>query len=219
MKIEQVRCPYCGDQIFTRDVDPVILCKGCGKLHTRDGIALTVDYDVGTLLTPGEGEQVYLPFWVLNVAYHINNVDNKEILGFLKSLFGAEEKEDGQMRMYVPAFVIRPTAFKGIAMDLTASPPKYKEGKLEPEFRRMPCVISRSQAEKMANFIFVTGIAERPGVLQDLDYRLKVHSARLLYLLCYENGGQFESSEPTYFEMGVLHEPDAPFDFSTNDGS
>jgi hypothetical protein len=47
---------------------------------------------------------------------------------------------------------------------------------------RLPTVVKQEEAMEMADFVVVTIEAEKPGVLQDLDYTLTVHDAKLVYL-------------------------------------
>ena len=42
--------------------------------------------------------------------------------------------------------------------------------------------MKRSEAKEMADFVVVTIEAEKPGVLQSLDYTLTVHDAKLVYM-------------------------------------
>ena len=42
--------------------------------------------------------------------------------------------------------------------------------------------MKQAEALEMADFVVVTIEAEKPGVLQNLDYTLTVHDAKLIYL-------------------------------------
>ena len=46
----------------------------------------------------------------------------------------------------------------------------------------MPATMSRQDARELADFIVVTMEAEKPGVLQRLDYSLIVNGTKMVYL-------------------------------------
>jgi hypothetical protein len=72
--------------------------------------------------------------------------------------------------------------FKGMAVDFTVNPPPYSTRMDFGLVPRLPTVVKRGEAMEMADFVVVTIEAERPGVLQYLDYALTVHDAKLVYL-------------------------------------
>ncbi len=80
-------------------------------------------------------------------------------------------------------------------MQMTGAPPRFEAGKLEPGARRIPVTLTADQLQHVAEFIFVTGVAEKPGVLQRLSYRLSINSKTILYLPYYQKG---ESIQPGY---------------------
>jgi len=94
--------------------------------------------------------------------------------------------------MYVPAYELEPLAFKDMAMRMTASPPAYQAAKLEPGVRRAPAMLTSDQLQHLAEFLFVTGVAEKPGVLQRLSYHLAIKAKALLYLPYYKVGDSYK---------------------------
>ncbi|HMK48366.1 MAG TPA: hypothetical protein VK436_17210, partial [Methanocella sp.] len=92
-----------------------------------------------------------------------------------------------------PAYEMEPQHFKDVAMYQTSNPPKYKPGKPEPGVPREKTSVTADLLPQMADFIFVTGIAEKPGVLQRLDYELNILRKRMIYLPFFKKGGGFQS--------------------------
>ena len=192
-KVIQIRCPKCNTPIFSKQVDSVFLCDNCGTMHVRDTGVETIDYVAGKFTRPPDGERVYYPYWVLKVEFAIDDIQTEG--GGLSSLFGGGQSRQGTIVMYLPAFFAEATVFKETAMQMTGNPPKYEAGKLEPGAKRIPVFLTSDQLQHVAEFIFVTGVAEKPGVLQRLNYRLNISSKTLLYLPHYQKG---ENIQPGY---------------------
>ena len=194
-KVIQIKCPKCDTPIFSKQVDSVFLCDNCGTMHVRDSGIETIGYAVGKFARQGEGERIYYPYWVLNVAFVIDEIQTEG--GGLSNLFGllGGEARQGNIVLYLPAFDTEAMAFKETAMQLTASPPRYEAGKLEPGTKRIPVTLTSDQLQHVAEFLFVTGVAEKPGVLQRLSYRLNIGPKSILYLPYYKLG---ESVKPGY---------------------
>ena len=54
--------------------------------------------------------------------------------------------------------------------------------------RERPCGIS---VQQLADFIVLTFEAEKPGVLQDIDYQVRVNDGTLVYLPFLQTGSGF----------------------------
>lgn len=194
-KVVQINCPKCNTPIFYKFVDSVFLCDNCGTMHVRDSGIETVEVRTGKFTRPAEGERVYFPYWVLDVSFDIDDIQTEG--GGLSNLFGllGGQSRQGAFVMYVPAFTTEAMALKETAMQMTASPPGYEAGKVEPGVKRVPVTLTSDQLQHIAEFLFVTGVAEKPGVLQRLSYRLNIGAKRLLYLPYYKKD---ESLQPGY---------------------
>ncbi|MGA9140619.1 MAG: hypothetical protein WBZ29_10370 [Methanocella sp.] len=192
-KIIQIRCPKCNTPIFSKTVDSVFLCESCGTMHVRDsGTPEAVGFQAGKFVRQGDGERVYLPVWVTGVTFNIDDIKSEG--GGLSNLFGllSGQSKQGSIVIYIPAYEMEPMTFKDTAMRMTASPPKIEPDKLQPGVKRQPVVLTSDQLEHIAEFLFVTGVAEKPGVLQRLDYRLSVTSKTMLYLPYYTKGDNYQ---------------------------
>lgn len=186
IRIIQVKCPACGAPVFSKSIDIVILCNSCGAMHTREaGHSQVVECEAREATGDGKGEKVYLPIWVVDATYHIDNIKNKGDLMNLYGLLRTDPENAGAVRFYVPAYPLDPGLFKEMAMDLMANPPAGLPVKIDRKIRRVPCIMKPGLAGKLARFLFVTGVAESPGTLQELDYRLIVKKITLLYLPDY----------------------------------
>ncbi|WP_424357690.1 hypothetical protein [Methanocella sp. MCL-LM] len=195
-KIVHIYCPNCKTPMFSRDVDNVFLCDNCGTMHVRsNGNVETIGYEFGAfdLTVKGEGERVYLPFWVADVQFDIHDISAQGGgLGSLFGLLGGGQARNGTIVMYLPAYDMDPQHFKEVSMYHTGNHPQYKPAKPEPGVRRQKCTLTADLLPQMADFIFVTGIAEKPGTLQRLDYTLNVTGKRLIYLPHYSQGERYK---------------------------
>lgn len=195
-KIVHIVCPNCKTPMFSKDVDNVFLCDNCGTLHVRVGESVEViGYEFGAYAQAqrAEGDRVYLPFWVLNVDFKIGDISIQGGgLGNLFGMLGGGQARSGSVAMYLPAYDMDPMHFKEVAMYQTEHAPKYAPSKPEPGVPRAKCTLTADLLHQMADFIFVTGIAEKPGVLQRLDYTLNITGKRLIYLPHYKQGDKFK---------------------------
>jgi hypothetical protein len=191
-KIIQIKCPKCNTPIFSKQVDSVFLCDSCGTMHIRDSGIEIIDYATGKFTRQGEGERAYFPYWVVDVSFDIDDIQTDG--GGLSNLFGllGGQARKGSIAMYLPAFETDAMAFKETAMQLTGSPPHYESGKLEPGVKLRPVTLTSDQLQHIAEFLFVTGVAEKPGVLQRLSYRISIGKKSVLYLPYYKKGEDYQ---------------------------
>lgn len=194
-KVVQIKCPKCNTPIFSKQVDSVFLCDTCGTMHVRDNGVEIMDYHVGKYVRQGEGERVYYPYWVLNTGFVIDDIHTEG--GGLSNLFGllGGQNRQGNIVMYLPAFETEAMSFKETAMQMTGSPPRYEAGRLEPGAKRIPVTLTSDELQPVAEFLFVTGVAEKPGVLQRLSYRISLGSKSIIYLPYYRKN---EGIQPGY---------------------
>lgn len=195
-KIVHIYCPKCNTPMFSKDVDNVFLCDNCGTLHVRDGGKVEViGYEYGAFAhSEVQGDRIYLPFWVVDVQFDIHDIDIQG--GGLGNLFGGllggGQQKTGSLTMYMPAYDMDPGHFKEVSMYHTGNPPRYTPSKPEPGVPRAKTTLTSDLLPQMADFIFVTGIAEKPGILQRLNYALNVTGKRLIYLPHYKKGERYE---------------------------
>jgi hypothetical protein len=186
-KLVPITCPGCKSPVYGKDVDSVILCSRCGTLQARNGTVSVVEYEAGAFTKASDGEKLYLPFWKLGVAYDIKT----EVVqgGLLGKLAGTAGKTGaGGIVLMLPAFDLEPLKFKEIAKTLTLQPPAYTPGPIEPSVRRESCKVTLDMTDEMADFVFVTIEAEKPGTLQNLVYDLKVNAKKLVFLPYFKKG-------------------------------
>ncbi|CAJ35627.1 hypothetical protein RCIX128 [Methanocella arvoryzae MRE50] len=179
-----------------QDVDNVFLCDNCGTMHVRsNGNVETIGYEFGAFDVDkkSEGERVYLPFWVLNAQFDIHNLSAQGGgLGNLFGLLGGGQDRQGTIVIYMPAYDMDPGHFKDVSMYHTGNPPQYRASKPEPGVRRLKCALTVELLPQMADFIFVTSVAEKPGTLQRLDYTLNITGKRFIYLPHYLQGERYK---------------------------
>ncbi len=188
-RVLPIICPGCKNPIYGKNVDIVFICPNCGTMHSRDGRLTIIEYEAGAF-KPGEGEKVYMPFWKLGVDFDIRHQkveggNVSRLIGFLRG-----DSSSGHVDMFLPAFRLEPMRYKEMAEKLTFGQPGYAPERPDPSVKREPCVVSVDMTDEMADFLFVTIEAEKPGALQQLDYGLKVTSRKLVYLPYYKKGNE-----------------------------
>ena len=182
MKVVQVRCPSCNSPIYSKQRDRMFYCDKCNVIHVRDGGVDKIDFDIAEFGSAPQGDSVYVPFWRLYCSFIIRSksVEGGHLFRLASWMRGADGS--GTLFIYVPAADFDPATFKRLAIDFTVSSPKYSTRLNFGSVRRMPTSLSREEAAELADFIVVTMEAEKPGVLQRLDYTLTVNGTKMVYL-------------------------------------
>ncbi|OPY28869.1 MAG: hypothetical protein A4E28_01256 [Methanocella sp. PtaU1.Bin125] len=192
-RVVQIKCPECNSPITARQVDMVFVCDACGVMHTyADGKPVRIEYETAAVSREAADGRVYLPFWKLDVAFNVKRSKVKG--GYLYKLgkFLDRDSSGGRMAMMLPAFDVAPEKYKELAESLTLEPPAYAVAPWDRAAGRVPCIVAAGQTQMMADFLFVTIEAEKPGIMQELDYDLEVKSQKLVYLPYYKAGGRLE---------------------------
>jgi len=180
VKVTLVKCPSCGKPI-QGTADRVFICD-CGVAHTRDDAGTkTLRYEVAAPnpQAVAQAEPVYVPIWKINTNVAI--LRERSEGGFFNKLFGDNWK-GGAVTIYVPAVEWDPQSWKHWSQTLTAKPPQYAPQQGFGARKRMAAGRDVEQAKQLADFIVLTYEAEKPGVLQDIAYEVKVIDSSLLYL-------------------------------------
>jgi len=192
-RVVQIKCPECKSPITARQVDTVFVCDACGVMHTySDGKPVRIEHETAAVSREGVDGKVYLPFWKLEVTFNVKRSKVKG--GYLYRLgkFLDWDSSGGRMAMMLPAFDIAPGKYKELAESLTLEPPGYAVASWDRSVERLPCTVAAEQTQMMADFLFVTIEAEKPGIMQELDYDLEVKNQKLVYLPYYKSGGRLE---------------------------
>ena len=184
MKVVQVKCPNCDLPLNMEMKDELFYCSNCGTMHTREAQRLEqipyeiADFRKDTLID----NRVYIPFWRLCTDFRIRSRD--VVGGFFDKLRQGLNGGNGSGSLYifVPASHMDTAAFRYWAVHLTLNNPRYTTRADFAGTRRMPASTSRDEAIEMADFVALTLEAEKPGVLQYLDYSLTVQQAKVVYL-------------------------------------
>lgn len=181
VNLTAVKCPSCGRNITDHQIDRAFLCD-CGIMHTRDDEGTReIPFEVAA---PPQGDlppsgTIYVPFWRLDSEVTINYERSEG--GFFHKLFGKDWK-GGRLIIFVPAVDWEPGTYKQWSTALTEKPPTYQRAPDFGAFERMPVAIEEGEATQLADFLILTFEAEKPGVLQEISYEVKVVQSGLLYL-------------------------------------
>ncbi|MGB2581001.1 MAG: hypothetical protein WBD03_00855 [Thermoplasmata archaeon] len=182
MRIVQVKCPSCNSPIYSKQRDQLFYCDKCNVLHTRNGGVEKLDFEIAEFSGSPSGERVFVPFWRLYCSFIIRSKSVEGGHVFRLMSWMKDEDGSGTLFIHIPAADFDPSTFKRLAIDYTVSSPKYRSRLDFGGVRRMPAMMSREEAVELADFVVVTMEAEKPGVLQRLDYSLTVNGSKVVYL-------------------------------------
>jgi hypothetical protein len=184
MKVIQVTCPSCHLPIEMKAKDQFFLCSNCGIMHVRDGGVTVVDYEIAEFTRGVQLEnRVYVPFWRVYCSFVIKHVQTSGGTMFkLANWIRGGGDGAGDIFVFVPAADFDPSTFGRLGTMMTGNPPRYASRMNFGDVPRLPAIVTREEAGDLADFIVVTMEAEKPGVLQELDYELKVKDCRVVYL-------------------------------------
>jgi len=189
--LRSIMCPSCHLPLEGKVADRVYLCD-CGVMHTRDDEGeRQVEYTIAKVADPSSPPSavIYIPFWRLDsdVAIHYTQSTG----GFFNKLFGKDWK-GGRVSIYIPAVDWAPDTFKQWASTLTSHPPTIRPAEDFGPYEREPVVIDEVEAKQLADFLILTFEAEKPGVLQQISYEVKVFNMALLYVPFGRGGRSFQ---------------------------
>lgn len=184
MKVVQVNCPSCHNPIQMKAKDQLFLCSNCGTLHVRNGGITVIDYEIADFAKGAQLEnRIYVPFWRMYCSFVINRAQTSGGTMFkLANWARGGEKGSGDVFVFVPASDFDPATFRRLATMITESPPRYATRMNFGDVSRLPAAVKKEEAVELADFILVTMEAEKPGVLQELDYSLTVKDSRIVFL-------------------------------------
>jgi len=185
MKVVQVKCPHCSNPLMMKQKDQLLFCETCKTMHIRDGGVHLIDYEIADFGRGAALDRVYVPFWRMYSSFIIKHIESEG--GSYSKLAGwVTGKQDGSASgdifVFVPAAEFDPATFKRLAVMFTVQTPRYNSRLDFGGVPRLPAGVKKEEAMELADFVVVTMEAEKPGVLQHLDYELTVHDARVIYL-------------------------------------
>ena len=185
LKLTRVECPSCGHPLVSkqREEDLLFVCD-CGTIHMRDPKPKEVEYQIARPRDARRPDNVYVPFW--RVSAHVSILGSEVVGGYIHRLAtlieGGDGRYSGSLDIYIPATKLPAEEFRKWAVAFTNNPPRYAEHKDFGGISRMPCNISKSEAEKLADFVILTNEAEKPGTLQYIQYTMTVNNMSLVFL-------------------------------------
>jgi hypothetical protein len=152
-------------------------------MHYRDAHGVhRVVYEIGDTATNTAEQRYYMPFWRM---YSLLDIRSKSVEGGYLHRLGNMIKGEGKgggLFIFVPAADVDTATFRQLAVSLTTQNPPYKTRKDFNNIVRLPTTLSQEDAVEMADFVVVTLEAEKPGMMQYLDYSLDIKEAKLVYL-------------------------------------
>lgn len=188
MNVIQVKCPQCNSPIQSKVKDKIFVCSQCGSVHIRDGGIEKLDVEIAEFNPSAQGERSYMPFWRIYASFLVRSKSVEGGTLFKISSFLKGGSDSGNMFIYIPASELDPASFRRIAVQYTASPPRYPTRLNFGGVNRSPATISKQEANELADFVVVTMEAEQPGVMQRLDYTLTINDTKLVYLPYVKTG-------------------------------
>lgn len=190
MRVVQVKCPKCGTPVMQKQRDLLFLCESCGAVHIRDGGTEVVDYEIADFARGAQGDKVYVPFWRMYCSFTIRHMDSSGgVLYKLSNWVKDKADNSGEIFVWVPAADFDQATFKRLSTTFTAELPRYQSRMDFGSVPRLPMAIPKEEAMKLADFVVVTMEAEKPGVLQELDYTLQIMDARVVFLAFRSSSG------------------------------
>ncbi|KAA0208175.1 MAG: TFIIB-type zinc ribbon-containing protein [Ignavibacteriaceae bacterium] len=176
-KIKAVNCKNCGSGLVVEVNDNITYCSSCGSgFEINNGDLTPIEINFAAPTMSGNGEIVYKPFWFINA--HINIIERDSSGNFFNNLFGSGNNSAGELNFYIPAFYCDINSMKNIASQFTlrnpvASPQKYNT-------KLTGFVYGKSDAKKLAHFIFISFEAEKSDTIKKFKYDMQFRSFSIL---------------------------------------
>jgi hypothetical protein len=186
MRVVHVKCPKCKNLFFSKKTDMAFICENCGALHMREDEIKIFEYEFWKFSKNMEGEKYYMPFWKIDASVDIHK---SEVVGVMKiaNLF---KDENRGASIYIPGIDLSPEDFRNWSNILTFNTPKFEIEK-SAKAQRIPLTVGEKEAEKLADFLILTYEGEKPGVLQYIDYEMKINEKKIVYVPVYLSNNKY----------------------------
>jgi hypothetical protein len=193
LRLVALKCEKCGSLLNADPGDVVYYCNNCDTGYeiiseTDEIVEVAVDFALSG--NPMDAEVVYLPFWVFDADIDISSRDAGGTLGsmarFIKTKVGAGDQEKPVEKFYVPAFETSMENIKKLGLEFTRQQPDFDLIKKD---RITGCVYSSQDAEKIADFIFLSSEAEKPDMMKHISYTLNLTSPHVVAFPFYKADG------------------------------
>ena len=193
LRLVALKCKKCGSLLDADPKDVVYYCSNCGTgyeiINEKDEL-VALDINFALPKKALDAEIVYFPFWVFNADININERNASGTLGsvvdFIKGKITGGPKSIE--KFYVPAFETSMENIKKLGLEFTRNQPDFdtlKKDKLK------GCTYSSRDAEKIADFIFLSMEAEKPDMLKNISYTLGLSSPKVIGMPFYRDDAGF----------------------------
>ena len=168
-----LRCPECSSNLAGEKEGVFLYCAGCGAGFRLEDSKLN-KIPVYFARVAKEPER-FLPFWAFDATLEVRDMESKRSIKSMISNRGgmaAKFQEKGGLRMYVSAFEGDMDAQRPQALHLTMEQPELEYIKHLPKVEGF--TVALEDAEKVADFLFMTSEIEQPDMMRTMDYKLSL---------------------------------------------
>lgn len=182
-KLIAVKCKSCDSGLTVEMNDNIVYCASCGngwEIINEDLHPIEIGF--AKPLVQGQGELVYKGFWLVDAYVRIHSRDSSG--GWISNLFGGQNKTEGDVKFYVPAFWMPIESAKQIGVTFTTknavpSPEKYN-------VKLTGFNYTKEDAKKIAEFIFLSIEAEKNDTIRNINYTIEVKNFKVLGVPFYK---------------------------------
>ena len=181
VRLMLLRCPECNSNLAGEKEGVFLYCGGCGAgFRLEDGKLVKIPV---YFAKAAKNPQSFLPFWAFDATLELHDVEAKK---GLKSVFSDRGglvrlfKERGSVRLYVSAFQGDLEAERPRALQLTLDQPELEYVNHPP--RAEGFTVALEDAEKVADFLFLTSEIEQPDMMRKLDYKLTLNNPIVIFI-------------------------------------
>lgn len=193
LRLVALKCEKCGSLLDADQNDVVYYCNNCDTgyelINEMDELA-PAEVDFALPANVLDAEVIYYPFWVFDTDIKISSRDASGTSSVSGELF-KKKQNDGDVtnsvkKFYVPAFDTSLENIKQLGLGFTRQQPDYETVKKD---KIRGCIYSSKDAEKIAEFIFLSLEAEKPDMIRSISYDLGLSSPKIVGMPFYRTDG------------------------------
>lgn len=179
LKILPLKCEKCGGFIEAESYDVVFYCGNCStgfELVDDNLEPIEVKFAAAK---GGSTASIHKPFWVLDteISFFERRTANGVVDAFSKFFLSDRGRDVLRIHFYVPAFEIDLKNLKKLGIKYTQQQPSLAT---VGGTKLTGCRLCRKDAEKLAEYLFISVEAGKKDTLQNLRYSMKFHDAFIL---------------------------------------